>query len=86
MATLLCPLPSHGRITKSHNNVLSRPTMYLYTHFKEEQRIHFFDVLLEKQTAYSGFERNPRCLLLKSSIERASLPSVHDSVKMMQCR
>lgn len=41
---------SHGRITKSHNNVLSRPKMYLYTHFKE--KIHFFDALWKKQTAY----------------------------------
>jgi hypothetical protein len=60
---------SHGRISKSHNNVLSRPKMYLYTHFKEREEMKTSLMLYEKSkqlTSCAERERKSFFLFLES--------------------
>ena len=71
---------SHGRTTKSNNNVLSRPKMYLYTHFKVRERERKIKKFLANNKLYFHMYREKELFIQKkvafsqSSIEK-SFPS-----------
>lgn len=74
---------SHGRITKSHNNVLSRPKMYLWSHFKERWKAF---LLAKTAELYFHVHREKELFWKLTNLHRENFSLCFDTVKMMQCR